>query len=119
MPIRLTKVVVTGGRDNYDIDAVKRTLDELQGEYGQLFIIEGGATGIDECARCWAHDEGQQYATVPALWHIDGSRAGPMRNAAMIGTLQPDIVVHFDGGRGTANCLAEARQFGAVIVYGC
>lgn len=72
-------------------------------------LIEGGAEGADKLARKWAERRGVHYAEVPALWDYYKKRAGPMRNKTML-LLQPQLVVAFPGGDGTAGMIRLARR---------
>ena len=44
------RVLVCGGRDYTNRDAVFATLDVLKKQYGQLTIIQGGAPGAEAAA---------------------------------------------------------------------
>jgi hypothetical protein len=52
---------------------------------------------------------------VPAEWETHGRKAGPIRNARML-EHKPDLVVAFPGGKGTANCVAQARGMGVEVL---
>jgi hypothetical protein len=107
------RLIVCGGRGYADRDAVFAVLDRVHGERGVRGIIEGGATGADALARAWAAERGVRCVTVPADWTL-GRRAGPLRNATMV-AMRPDGVVAFPGGRGTADCCAQARAAGIKV----
>lgn len=78
-------------------------------------LIEGGANGADTCARHWAQRNKVQVWTFPADWDAHGTFAGPMRNSKMLNEGQPDIVVAFPGGRGTADMSRKARKAGVEV----
>jgi hypothetical protein len=107
------KVLVCGGRYFADAATLDKALDGLL-PHGVTMIIHGGAKGADFMAGCWAERRGVHCATVPALWHVHGKAAGMIRNRAML-TLQPDMVVAFPGGAGTAGMVNEARRAGVVV----
>lgn len=99
------RILVCGGR-NYANEA------EMAKQMAFLtpkdIVIQGGARGADHLAStyCWAN--GIHCAEVKALWGLLGRSAGPERNAAML-MLQPDRLIAFPGGRGTASMIAKAR----------
>lgn len=107
------KVLVCGGRYYADSAALFWALDGLLA-HGVDMVIHGGAKGADYLAGCWASRNGIHQAVVPALWETHGKAAGMIRNRAML-TLQPDMVVAFPGGTGTAGMVNEARRAGVVV----
>ena len=128
------RVVVTGGRNRAtpeDEAIVTEALDAVlawSGDFDRacpcedgcisLVIVEGGATGIDTLAREWARKhEGVSLETFGITrdeWERLGRSAGPRRNEKMLkaGT---DLVVAFGGGRGTANCVMQAKRLGIPV----
>jgi hypothetical protein len=52
----------------------------------------------------------------PAEWDKRGRIAGPVRNALMLDVGKPDLVVVFPGGRGTADCVRQARAAGVQVI---
>lgn len=112
------RVLVCGGRDYDDCDAVCAILDRLHAERPIRAIIHGNARGADSWGGVWARRhwrEGVSHWPVPAEWSKYGKQAGPRRNQKMIG-LQPDLVVAFPGGRGTADMVRRAKAAG-IDVY--
>lgn len=105
---RKKRVLVTGGRRYDDKVHVYNTLSDIVDSWGPIFIIQGGATGADKHARDWAADNFLPCATVDAAWK-KGNLAGPKRNGWMV-ELEPDLCVSFPGGRGTANCVKQAKE---------
>lgn len=104
------RVIVTGGRDYGDKEVVQMALDCLHQACGHLTVIQGGATGADAIAREWANGlDDVTVVTVPANWRKHGKCAGPIRNTAMLDMCNPDLVVAFPGGRGTADMVRKAR----------
>lgn len=106
-------VVVTGGRDYADCEAVWRALDAL----APSLVIVGDARGADALARRWAAARKVPCDVYRADWRT-GRVAGPRRNAQMVTAgkfrklaLHEEVVVlAFPGGKGTANCVATARR---------
>lgn len=110
------RVLVCGGRDYSDIVRVFSVLDKLHREAGIDAIIEGGAKGADRLAKEWAKQFGIPVQTYEADWESYGSFAGPKRNAEMLAHAQPDLVIAFAGGRGTADMTRKARKAGVNVV---
>lgn len=109
------RVLVCGGRKYGDSLAVTRTLDGIAATEGLALLIEGGAMGADRLAAYWAEARGMPCVRMSALWSAYGKQAGPIRNGWMIALLQPDIVVAFPGGTGTADCVRQARAAGIPV----
>lgn len=101
-------IAVTGGRGYNDKATIYRVLDILNAARRISKLIEGGATGVDRLCRQWAIDRGISYETVEAEWSKHGKAAGPLRNGWMLDR-NPDLVVAFPGGRGTANMKNQTR----------
>lgn len=109
------RVLVCGGRDYSDREAVFGVLHELAEKHGWLTIIEGGANGADALAREWAKLCYHGLVTVPADWHKHGTAAGPIRNTRMLTSGKPDLVIAFPGGRGTADMVEKASIAGIEV----
>lgn len=106
------KLLVCGGRDYHDRDAVFAALDRAHAKRPITMVIHGAASGADRLAGEWADDRGVLSASVKALWDKHGRKAaGPIRNRGML-TLLPDGVVAFPGGNGTADMIGAARAAG-------
>ena len=108
------KVIVCGGRDYNDREAVFAALDKAHAKRPFDMVIQGGAQGADRLAAMWADARGVISAQVDALWDAHGKAAGPRRNRAML-ALFPDGVIAFPGGRGTADMIAAAREAGVKV----
>lgn len=100
--------LVCGGRDYRDEKEVFSMLDSLDIDA----IVHGGADGADRLAGEWAISRMIPEIIVPAQWKGYGKSAGPVRNRWMIDFTKVDTVIAFPGGRGTANMVDLARQFG-------
>lgn len=109
------RVLVCGGRDFSDREAVFNALHTLAEAHGWLTVIEGGAKGADALAREWAVLCYHGVVTVPADWHKHGTAAGPIRNTKMITACEPDLVLAFPGGRGTADMVEKASIAGIEV----
>jgi hypothetical protein len=106
------RVLVCGGRHYRDREAVFGMLRELAEQHGWLTIINGGAGGADHLARLWAQDCYHGLVTIAADWHQHGTAAGPIRNEKMIVSGKPDMVLAFDGGKGTDDMCRRAEAHG-------
>lgn len=99
------RVLVCGGRAFSDPAAVFEELDRLK----PALVITGGAGGADFAALEWARHRGVPVAVFEPHWKALGKAAGPLRNGWMLKYGQPDMVLAFPGGAGTADMLRQAR----------
>ncbi len=110
------RVLVCGGRDYADRDAMWSFLD-LGHRAGAIeVLIHGGARGADRLAGEWAKQRGVVVLVYPANWKIYGPSAGPLRNQRMLDLGRPDVVVAFPGGDGTADMVRRAVRAGVRVV---
>lgn len=112
------RILVCGGRDYNDAEAVNEALDAVHRKRGITLIIEGGATGADTLARQWAKQNGVQFETEKVTkeeWRRYGRAAGPMRNTRMLKKWDPEGVVAFPGGTGTADMIRQAQAAGIKV----
>jgi hypothetical protein len=112
------RVLICGGREfsNYLKFAV--AMNDLNSELGPFtVVVHGGAKGADWCAHLWAQSpEGRlREIEFPADWASHGRKAGPLRNQRMIDEGEPDLVVAFPGGRGTADMVRRAETAGIPV----
>lgn len=112
----MSRVLVCGGRDFDDRALVFATLDHINAETPITAIIEGGARGADRLAYEWSRDRPLTIYTYPADWKRLGRAAGPIRNRDMLADGNPDLVVAFPGGPGTAHMVGLARKAGVRVV---
>jgi hypothetical protein len=110
------KVVVTGGRDETRFSLVHEELDRFHKKCPITFLGEGGAPGIDTICRRWAFQKGIACATMHANWDFYYKAAGPIRNCWMLEFFDPDVVLRFPGGTGTANCAKQAETLGIEVI---
>ena len=105
------KILVCGGRDYDDRQIIRDWLMFLQDlvPWERLEVVHGGARGADTGAEICCRTLGLKTHVHPALWHLYGSKAGPLRNREMLHE-HPDIalVLAFPGGRGTENMTWQA-----------
>ncbi len=114
------RVLVCGGREfgkmRREAKQLFRVLDALQDERGPLEIIEGGASGADYLAWCWAEINGVDGQTFPANWEANGKRAGPVRNQQMLDEGKPDLVIAFPGNSGTQDMVLRTLRRGIELI---
>lgn len=119
------RVLVCGGRDYpyravwkwLDIAAKVEIADRLRlSNFGLSVLIHGGARGADEAAAGWAEGERIKVLAFPANWEAHGKAAGPIRNRKMVMEGKPDVVIAFPGGRGTADMIRTAEEFGIPVI---
>lgn len=80
-------------------------------------IAQGGATGADTLARKWCEAPNfVQCRAYRAQWKKHGKAAGPIRNGHMLFEEQPDVVIAFPGGDGTADCVRQAHDMGFKVI---
>ena len=94
---------------------MERTLNGLFLEFGPFRLVEGGAPGADACAQAWAYKNRSEHKQHKADWKRHGKAAGPIRNAQMLAMEQPDLVIAFPGGKGTASMVGLARAAGVEV----
>lgn len=114
------KLLVTGGRNYDDWDALRAALDEVHAATPVDLVVHGDYDGADQLARRWAerrrHAMGRVWhAPCPADWDQFDKAAGPIRNSHMLDVHRPDLVVAFPGGRGTANMVEAALRWGVRV----
>lgn len=113
-------VLVCGGRDFKDREAVFEVLQVLHWVYGPaLRVMHGAARGADSLAGGVARQLGVPEKGFPADWEMHGKGAGPIRNRHMCKLLVDwrDLghsvqVVAFPGGNGTRDMCEVAEKAG-------
>lgn len=137
------RVVVTGGRffgyipeipepgnfkrwrervvnGQFQRDRLAKRLDQLLREAGcgALTLIHGGADGADALAGAWAQHRDVPtvvFPITPEDWARWGKAAGAKRDARMLVEGEPDLVIAFEGGKGTQNLIKQARKAGIAV----
>jgi hypothetical protein len=99
----IMRILVCGGRDFNDAAKLNAELDAIHAEHGITELIHGCARGADTLAQLWANSQGIMQWAFPADWNKHGKSAGFIPNSQMLSTGQPDLVVAFPGGKGTAH----------------
>lgn len=75
-------------------------------------VICGGAAGVDAAGRAWAEARGIPVLDFPADWARYGRGAGPIRNAAMVGSADALLQVWDGRSRGSADVRRRAVAAG-------
>lgn len=102
-------VLVCGGRQYKDIARLTEVMEDHHKRHCFSHLMEGGAPGADQLAHLWAMTKPEiQTLRAFANWNLHGTRAGFIRNKAMI-ALSPDLVIAFPGGNGTAHTVGLAK----------
>ena len=111
------RVLVCGGRNFRSWGTVWHELSRLHDALSPITaIIHGGATGADTFAGQWAEVKAITCHVYRAKWAEYGKAAGPIRNSIMLNEGNPDLVLAFPGGRGTADMVAKAEAAGIKVV---
>jgi predicted Rossmann-fold nucleotide-binding protein len=108
-------VLVCGGRAFKDYMIVARTLNSLNDQHAFTKLIHGGAPGADTMAARWAEIHGVYRQVFYARWDLHGRAAGPIRNKRMLDEGNPNLVVAFPGGSGTADMIKQTRAAGVEL----
>lgn len=103
------KIIVCGGRDYDNAEYMTTVLDELHAATEITSVVHGDARGADRMAAMWAHRNGIEVIPYPADWTRYGDGAGHIRNAEMLQE-NPQMVIAFPGGGGTANMVKIAKK---------
>lgn len=108
------RVIVCGGRDYTDADAIRERLAVLHDAHSDAVVIHGAAPGADSWAGYIAGTLGFTVDVHPANWARHGKPAGPIRNQEMLDS-GADLVIAFPGGRGTQDMVTRARRAGVPV----
>lgn len=106
------RLLVTGGRDYRDFQALAALLDSIHQKTPITSIVHGAARGADSLASAWAAYRDIPAIAYPANWTRDGKAAGPIRNQRMLTESRPDAYLAFPGGRGTADMVQRCKRAG-------
>ena len=108
------KLLVCGGRDYTDKEAIWNLLDRAHAKFNITHLIHGCAKGVDRLAGEWANARGVQEVSCPANWERFKNAAGPIRNQYMA-ELDPNALIAFPGGKGTKNMVEQAARHGITV----
>lgn len=108
-------IICTGGRDNLDTVLVDRVLDTLN---PKGVIVGDCPTGIDLFVRAYCRYKNINFTIFEANWNKYGLSAGPVRNKEMIkfGLPLGAILIAFKGGKGTMDCIKQAKAANMLVL---
>lgn len=113
-------VLVCGTRDGVDEAGMISDFEMLESRFGadNLFIVQGGALGVDSQARRIAVNRHLRYAEFPANWRRFGTGAGPIRNQDMLELTQPLMVLAYPSRKsiGTRHMIRIATEKGLEVL---
>lgn len=117
-------LVVTGGRDYTDRNAIFWALDVLHAHHPVTFMSLGDARGADAVALEWAKRNGIHGVVHRARWDMLGKSAGHERNGRMLATAlaraaeagEPVKLLACPGGHGTRDCVRQALAREILVV---
>lgn len=89
-------------------------MSDILDEYFDAEIIVGDARGLDRIVRDYCGYDLSHPNVVVARWESYGKIAGHVRNRQML-ELLPDLVIAFPGGKGTRNCVRQAKDRGIEV----
>jgi hypothetical protein len=95
---------------------LREALDQIHRSRRFTKVIDGAASGADGLAHEWAKSKGIKTQRFRADWRLQGRAAGPIRNAQMLRDGNPDLVIAFPGGDGTADMMRQARAAGVQVM---
>ncbi len=118
-PIR---ILICGGRTFSKLARLRYVVESLirnqlaaagldsQLDFDQVWVVHGNAIGADRLAGATALALGCTVIAVPANWWKYPKAGGPIRNQRMLDQFEPNVVLAFSGGKGTANMVELARK---------
>lgn len=113
------RILVTGSRDWTNETVIYKALRPYAGEEDIFVTLVTGAcrTGADPIAELFARDFGWNIERYPADWAQYGRKAGPIRNADMVG-LGADVCLAFilNNSRGSTGTVDLVRKAGIPVV---
>lgn len=111
------RVLVCGGRNFTYKDFVFRFLNHYHKQHKITTLIHGNASGVDSLAKTWAMTyKIPSVKSYPANWKKHGKSAGFVRNQQMLDEGKPDVVIAFDGGKGTRNMITISKKANIPVV---
>lgn len=126
MTDHLYTILVCGSRKWSNLDTIEHFLIEAFGESrlryhcSNLRVIHGAANGADRLGAIAAENLGikniHPFPIKDEEWDRYGRAAGPMRNKRMLDE-KPNLVLAFGDGRGTQNCIDEARKRKIPVIH--
>lgn len=104
------RIGFTGGRD-YSNELLVSQVVQL---FWEAEVHVGDCpTGLDKMVRFRRYEFDYPCFVHKADWDKHGRAAGPIRNKELIDSIE--FLIAFPGGKGTANCIAQAREAGVFV----
>lgn len=111
-----------GGRDFDDYTFLQDSILDVLFARGiktgrDVLVIHGAAKGADSLADRFADRFEMDKLVFPAKWETYGKSAGYIRNKQMLDEGKPDLVIAFNGGKGTRMMCDLAQKSGVEVVF--
>ncbi len=114
----MSKVIIAGSRDIFDIAAVRLAIVTAVAAGLQITeVVCGCAPGVDSIGRGLAQVSGIPVNEFVADWETHGRAAGPIRNEAMASHADALILIQKDNSRGSADMLRRAIEHKLTIFH--
>lgn len=111
------KIIVCGGRDFTNAKLIWDTLGRFEYTHGKIkLLVHGAAFGADSIAGEYAKRYNVPCQEFKADWNKYGKGAGPIRNKTMLEHIDPNWIIAFPGGKGTANMVKIGKRRGVYIM---
>lgn len=115
------KALVCGGR-NYDnkkrlFEVLDKALQAATLAGKSFTLVHGGARGADSLSGLWAsmREDSVKVRVYEADCKTHGRAAGPIRNQKMLTSENPDVIIAFKGGNGTAHMMKIGKEAGVPV----
>lgn len=110
------KLIIAGGRDFDDYEALCKTCDSLLVNItDEIEIVSGNANGADKLGERYAKDKGYNVTLFKAEWNVFGNSAGYMRNRDMA-EYADALIAFWDGkSKGTGHMIDLANKCGIKV----
>lgn len=107
-------ILVAGGRNYLNMSALTEALDRLHAKRPVTLLVHGAAKGADTLSGRWARDRSIACTPYPPSRKLDGPGWDwkYRRNARMLHSAKPHLVVAFPGGPGTKHMVQTAKAAG-------
>ena len=109
------RLLVCGGRDFTDHQALGSCMSRLHRKYRLTMIIHGGARGADHLAGMFAEMMDLAVWEFKADWAKFKQAAGPIRNAEMLRVGRPHMALAMPGGPGTRDMAIRCLKAGVPL----
>jgi predicted Rossmann fold nucleotide-binding protein DprA/Smf involved in DNA uptake len=106
------RTIIAGSREITDYALIERGMIDVP--FNVTEVVSGGARGVDTLGERWARENGIPIKIFPADWKI-GRSAGILRNTQMANYAEALVAFHFNGSRGTANMIEQAKRHGLKV----